>query len=175
MTIGVIFGSLTTLCLLAIVQGPHIVSDDGLTMKYSDTGCTDTIWRSYRPSWAHLLFIETRVSEEESDTFSSSWTCLFTFLQSLQNDPCFYVRAARTKGPAAVEIRSSSSQPATQGFLDCVVALLLPDYHVIFQDSKQVLVWGGQVLIVWWVREHFPSGFCDCLRCQMCSVRLCQH
>lgn len=53
------------------------------------------------------------------------------------------------------------------GLLDCVAS------HVIFKDTKQVVVWRCQVQTAWWTQEHFPVILCSCLRCQMCNMRLC--
>jgi hypothetical protein len=44
------------------------------------------------------------------------------------------------KNVSAVEIRSSSSQPASHGFLDCLVSLAVVTAQVIFQGTEQVEV-----------------------------------
>jgi hypothetical protein len=46
---------------------------------------------------------------------------------------------------AAVEVRSSSWQPPSHGFLDCLASLVVVTFQVIFQWTKQVVVWGGGV------------------------------
>jgi hypothetical protein len=55
------------------------------------------------------------------------------FLPTLQN----------LKYASAVEVRSSSSQPASHGSLDCLVGLVMVTSQVIFQGPEQVVVWGG--------------------------------
>jgi len=52
------------------------------------------------------------------------------FLPTLQN----------LKDASAVEVCSSSSQPASHGFLDCLVSLVVVTSQVIFQGSEQVVV-----------------------------------
>jgi hypothetical protein len=66
-----------------------------------------------------------------------------TFLPALQN----------LKNAPAVELRSSSSQPASHGFLDCLVSLLVMTSQVIFQGPEQVVVWGDQIRTVRWMGE----------------------
>jgi hypothetical protein len=55
---------------------------------------------------------------------------IYAFLPALQN----------LKNVSAVEIRSSSSQPALHGFLDCLVSLVMVTSQVIFQGPEQVVV-----------------------------------
>jgi hypothetical protein len=58
----------------------------------------------------------------------------YAFLPALQN----------LKHVFAVEVRSSFSQPALHGFLDCPFSLVVVTFQVIFQGPEQVIVWGGQ-------------------------------
>jgi hypothetical protein len=44
------------------------------------------------------------------------------------------------KYPSAVEVLSNSSQPASHGFLDCLVSLVVVTSQVIFQGSAKVVV-----------------------------------
>jgi len=55
---------------------------------------------------------------------------IYAFLPVLQN----------LKDASAVEVRSSSSQPASHGFLDCLVSLVVVTSQVIFQGPEQVAV-----------------------------------
>jgi hypothetical protein len=55
---------------------------------------------------------------------------IYAFLPALQN----------LKHASAVEVRSSSSQPASHGFLDCPVSLVVVASQVIFQGPEQVVV-----------------------------------
>jgi len=72
-----------------------------------------------------------------------------------------------------IKICSNTLLPATHGFLGCAVIPLILVSHVIFQDPKKVVVWGGQkVQTVWSVQEHSPAILCDCLWCQVCGLRL---
>jgi hypothetical protein len=57
---------------------------------------------------------------------------------------CAFLSALRDlKCASAVEVRSSSSQPASHGFLDCFASPVVVTSQVIFQGPKQVVVWGG--------------------------------
>jgi hypothetical protein len=55
---------------------------------------------------------------------------IYAFLPALQN----------LKDASAAEVRSSSSQPASHGFLDCLVSLVVVTSQVIFQGPEQVVV-----------------------------------
>jgi hypothetical protein len=55
---------------------------------------------------------------------------IYAFLPALQN----------LKDASAVEVRSSSLQPASHGFLKCLVSLIVVTSQVIFQGPKQVVV-----------------------------------
>jgi hypothetical protein len=55
---------------------------------------------------------------------------IYAFLPALQN----------LKDASAAEVRSSSSQPASHGFLDHLISLVVVTSHVIFQESEQVVV-----------------------------------
>jgi hypothetical protein len=55
---------------------------------------------------------------------------IYAFLPALQN----------RKDASAAEVRSSSSQPASHGFLDCLVILVVVTSQVIFQGPEQVVV-----------------------------------
>jgi len=55
----------------------------------------------------------------------------------------FCQRCGVLKNASAVEVRSSCSQPASNGFLDCVVSLVVMISQVIFHGAEQVVVWGG--------------------------------
>jgi hypothetical protein len=55
---------------------------------------------------------------------------IYAFLPALQN----------IKSVSAVEVRSSSSQTASHGFLDCLVSLLVVTSQVIFQGHEQMVV-----------------------------------
>jgi hypothetical protein len=55
---------------------------------------------------------------------------IYVFLSALQN----------VKYASAVEVRSSSSQPASHGFLDCLVSIVVLISQVIFQGPEQVKV-----------------------------------
>jgi hypothetical protein len=65
------------------------------------------------------------------------------------------------KNASAVEVRSSFSQPASHGFLDCLVSLVMVNSQVIFQGTEQVVVWGGQIWTVGWMRKQFPAVLCS--------------
>jgi hypothetical protein len=43
---------------------------------------------------------------------------------------------------------------------------------MIFQEHKEMVVWGRYAWNVGEVGEHFPAIICDHLRCQMHSVKL---
>jgi hypothetical protein len=64
---------------------------------------------------------------------------------------------------SAVELSSSSSQPASHGFLDCV-SLVVVTTQVIFQGPEQVVVWGGQIRTAGWMEEQFPAIILNCLQ-----------
>jgi hypothetical protein len=55
---------------------------------------------------------------------------IYAFPPALQN----------LKNASAVEVRSSSSQPASHGFLDCLVSLVVVTFQVMFQGPEQVAV-----------------------------------
>jgi hypothetical protein len=55
---------------------------------------------------------------------------IYAFLPEFQN----------LKNASAVEVRSSSSQPATHGFLNCLVSLVVVTSQVIFQGPEQVAI-----------------------------------
>jgi hypothetical protein len=55
---------------------------------------------------------------------------LYAFLPVLQN----------LTDASAAEVRSSSSQPASHGFLDCLVSLVVVTSQVSFQGPEQVAV-----------------------------------
>jgi hypothetical protein len=55
---------------------------------------------------------------------------IYAFLPAMQN----------LKNASAVEVRSSPSQPASRGFLDCLVSLVVVTSQVIFQGGDQVVV-----------------------------------
>jgi hypothetical protein len=55
---------------------------------------------------------------------------IYAFLPALQD----------VKNASAVKVRSSSSQPASRGFLVCLVSLVVVTSQVIFQRSEQVVV-----------------------------------
>jgi hypothetical protein len=55
---------------------------------------------------------------------------IYAFLRALQN----------LKNASAVEVRSSSSQPASHGFLDCLVSPVVVTSQVIFQGPEQVVI-----------------------------------
>jgi hypothetical protein len=67
----------------------------------------------------HLLLLSYKIS-----------ILIHAFLPALQN----------LKNASAVEVRSSSSQPASHGFLDCLVSLIVVTSQVIFQGPEQVVV-----------------------------------
>jgi hypothetical protein len=54
----------------------------------------------------------------------------FAVLTELQN----------LKNPSAVEVRSSFPQPASHGFLDCLVSLVVVSSQVIFQGPEKAAV-----------------------------------
>jgi hypothetical protein len=74
-----------------------------------------------------------------------------TFLPALQN----------LKDASAVVVGCSSLQPASHGFLDCFVRLVVVTSQVIFQGPEQVVVWGGQIRSVGWMGEQFPAVLCS--------------
>jgi hypothetical protein len=76
---------------------------------------------------------------------------IYTFLPELRN----------LKNASAVEVRFSSSQPASHGFLDCLVSLVAVKSQVIFQEPEQVVVWGSQIQTVEWMGEQFPAVLCS--------------
>jgi hypothetical protein len=53
------------------------------------------------------------------------------------------------KNASAVEVRSSSSQPASHGFLDCLLSVVVVTSQVIFKGPEQVVVYGGQIWTLW--------------------------
>jgi hypothetical protein len=55
---------------------------------------------------------------------------IYEFLPALQD----------LKDASAVEVRSSSSQPASHGFMDCLVSLVVVTSQVIFQRPEEVEV-----------------------------------
>jgi hypothetical protein len=55
---------------------------------------------------------------------------IYAFLPAMQN----------LKDVSAVKVRSSSSQPASHGFLDCLVSLAMVTSQMIFQAPEQVVV-----------------------------------
>jgi hypothetical protein len=55
---------------------------------------------------------------------------IYAFLPALQN----------LKYASAVEVRSSSSQPSSHGFLDYLVSLVVVTSQVIFQGPEQAVV-----------------------------------
>jgi hypothetical protein len=61
------------------------------------------------------------------------------------------------KNVSAVEVRSSSLQPASHGFLDCLVSLAVATSRVIFQGLDQVVVSGGQIRAVVRMGEQLPD------------------
>jgi hypothetical protein len=67
----------------------------------------------------HLLLLSCKISIP-----------IYTFLPALQN----------VKNASAVEVRSISLQPASHGFLDCLVSLVVLTPQVIFQGPEQVVV-----------------------------------
>jgi hypothetical protein len=75
---------------------------------------------------------------------------IYAFLPAMQN----------LKNVSAVEVRSSSSQPASHGFLDCLVSLVVVTSQVILQGSEQVAIRGGQIRTVGWIGEQFPAVLC---------------
>jgi hypothetical protein len=52
---------------------------------------------------------------------------------------CISARVADVKTASAVEVRSSSSQPASHGFMDSPVSLVVVTSEVIFQGPEQVV------------------------------------
>jgi hypothetical protein len=82
---------------------------------------------------------------------------IYAFLPALQN----------LKYASMVEVRSSSSQPASHGFLDCLVSPVM----VTSQGPEQVVVWGGQIRTVGWIGKQFPAFLLNCLQGQTCNVR----
>jgi hypothetical protein len=86
---------------------------------------------------------------------------IYAFLPTSQN----------LKDASAVEVCSSSSQPASHGFLDCFVSLLVVTSQVIFQVPEQVVVCVGQIRTEGWMGEQFPAVLLNCLKGQTCSVR----
>jgi hypothetical protein len=65
---------------------------------------------------SHLLLLTSKIS-----------ILIYAFLPALRN----------LKNASAVEVRSSSSQPASHGFLDCLVVVTS---QVMFQGPEQVVV-----------------------------------
>jgi hypothetical protein len=55
---------------------------------------------------------------------------IYVFLPELQN----------LKYASAVQVRSSSSQPASHGFMNCLVSLLVVTSQVTFQGTEQVII-----------------------------------
>jgi len=55
---------------------------------------------------------------------------IYSFVPALQN----------LEDATALEFRSSSSQPASRGYLDCLFSLLVVTTQVIFQGPEQVVV-----------------------------------
>jgi hypothetical protein len=72
---------------------------------------------------------------------------------------------------SAVEVRSSSLQPASHGFMNCLVSLTLVLSQVSFKRLEQVVVWGGQNRGVGCMEEQFPAVLLNFLQGQTCSVR----
>jgi hypothetical protein len=55
---------------------------------------------------------------------------IYAFLQAMQN----------LKDASAVEVRCSSAQPASHGFLDCLVSLVVVTSQVIFEGPELLVV-----------------------------------
>jgi hypothetical protein len=86
---------------------------------------------------------------------------IYAFLPASQN----------RKHASAVRVRSSSSQPASHGFLNCLVSPVVVTSQLIFQGPEQVVVRGDQIRTVGWMGEQLPAVLLNCLQGQMCSVR----
>lgn len=82
------------------------------------------------------------------------------FLPALQN----------LKYASAVEVCSSSSQPALHSF-NCLIRFVVVTSEVIFQGSKQVVVRGDQIQTVGWMGEQFSAVLLNCVWGQTCNVR----
>jgi hypothetical protein len=76
---------------------------------------------------------------------------IYAFLPELQN----------IKNASAVEVRSSSSQPASHDFLDCLVSLVVVTSQVILQGPEQLVDWGSKIRILGWMGEQFPAVLCS--------------
>jgi hypothetical protein len=66
---------------------------------------------------------------------------LLLLLSKISIPICAFLSAFQNlKDASAVEVRSSSSQPASHGFLNCIVSLVVVTSLVIFQGPEQVVV-----------------------------------
>jgi hypothetical protein len=102
--------------------------------------------------WNEGIHTKTMVSVKSSHLlllFYQISIFIYAFLPVLQN----------LKDAHAVEDCSSSSQPASHCFLDCV-NLTVVTSQVIFQGPEQVVVWVGQIRTVWWMGEQFTAILC---------------
>jgi hypothetical protein len=69
-----------------------------------------------------------------------SWYLLLLFYKISIPIYAFPSAMQNLKNATAVEVRSSSSQPASHGFLDCLISLVVVTSQVIFQGPEQVVV-----------------------------------
>jgi hypothetical protein len=64
----------------------------------------------------------------------------------------------KLKDPAVVEICFSTSQPATHGFVDCVIILAVLAFHVIFKAQNRQQSEGLEAL---------TAFLCNCFQCEI--------
>jgi hypothetical protein len=70
------------------------------------------------------------------------------------------------KDTSAVKVRSSSSQPASHGFVDCLFSLVAVTSQMIFQGIEQVVVGRDHIRTVGRMGEQFPAVLWNCLQGQ---------
>jgi len=127
--------------------------------------------QSHRRKWAHLTYNELKVYIQKQIMSIKSGLLLLLFYKISIPIYAFLPVLQNLKDASAVEVHSSSSQPALHGFLDCLVSLVVVTFQVIFQGPQHTVVWGGQIWIVGWMGEKFPAVILNCLQGQMCSAR----
>jgi len=68
------------------------------------------------------------------------WHLLLLFYINFHPDLLFLPALQNLKDASAVQVRSSSSQPVSQGYSDCLVILKVVTCQVIFQGPEQVVI-----------------------------------
>jgi len=95
---------------------------------------------SYRKQRAHLSYNEKKLYIQKQMMFIKSRYILSIFYKISIPIYAFLPALQNLKNDSAVQVRSSSSQPASHGFLHCFVSLFVVTSQVIFQGPEQVVV-----------------------------------